>query len=163
MRRCFSIHSHDRMPTPSQCSSIWSTPEAAGRWSYDGRLFFPDASSIVIDDFYYFLICCIYFYFHRDTLFKNRIETSAPPPQIHDYDLIEHPLSINKEIESSSDISSDANAYHARKKRFFFNFLSTSTITSYVLSGTTITKSVTLGIGGCQSCVSCLPAGISVC
>jgi hypothetical protein len=88
-----------------------------------------------------------------------RIEASAPPPQIHDYDLNDSPSSF-KEIESSSDQYNSHEYYSdTREKRSFFR----STITSYVFSGSTVPKSVTLGILGCNACISCVPSGINVC
>ena len=75
------------------------------------------------------------------------------------------------EIESSQEMANEENidSHHDRQKRSFFNkyIVVTSssivTITSYSISASTVTKSITLGIGGCVACVSCLPSGVTIC
>lgn len=76
--------------------------------------------------------------------------------------------STSVEIESSKQ-NDDENSEVNRQKRSFFDkyvvITSSSilTITSYSISASTITKSITLGIGNCNACVSCVPAGVTIC
>lgn len=96
------------------------------------------------------------------------MEVSEPPPQIADYDFIGSAAATSPaEIESSQELK-EKSPNLMREKRSFFNkkyivviSSSTLTITSYFVSPLTITKSVTLGIGNCEACVSCLPASQS--
>ena len=73
------------------------------------------------------------------------------------------------EIESSQQMVNEESIDSHRQKRSFFNKYivitssSTVTITSYSISASTVTKSITLGIGGCAACVSCLPSGVTIC
>jgi hypothetical protein len=97
------------------------------------------------------------------------MEESAAPPQIHVHQRdLRSPIAPPAEIESSQDFKDDDNEFHRQKRSFFRKSItitssSTLTITTYSITASTVTKSITLGIGNCQSCVSCLPSGISIC
>jgi hypothetical protein len=95
------------------------------------------------------------------------LEASAAPPAdlIREQRDLTGPVVSSAEIESSQQISDDNNSH--RQKRAFRSIVVTSsstvTATSYSIVPLTVTKSITLGIGGCAACVSCLPSGISIC
>lgn len=75
-------------------------------------------------------------------------------------------LSPAAEIESSQQIKAEDIDYSQRQKRQLIRVVtssSTLTVTSYSINAFTVTRSITLGIGSCTSCVSCLPSGISIC
>ena len=94
------------------------------------------------------------------------MEFSAAPLQAGK---IDHTGSVSStEIESSKNFNDENTESHRQKRSFFGKSIivtssSTLTITTYSITASTVTKSVTLGIGGCTSCVSCLPSGISIC
>lgn len=96
----------------------------------------------------------------------TRLEVSAAPPQIREQRDLNGPVSL-AEIESSKQIQEEDIVTNSRYKRQLRSFVlttsSTLTITSYSIVPSTITKSITLGIGGCTTCVSCVPAGITIC
>ena len=101
-------------------------------------------------------------------MLKNRIlETSVPPLpilQMQQNDL-SYPL-IKTEIESShsTEVEKPFINQHQMGKRFNRMITITSsttlTFTSYSMSTTTLTTSVTLGD---EAAVSCLPSGITIC
>lgn len=99
-------------------------------------------------------------------VFNIRMEKSVEPPQILEQrNLVAAPLT---EIESSQNSKEDNTEPYRLKRSFFRKSIiitssSTLTITSYSITATTVTRRVTLGIGGCAACVSCLPSGISIC
>jgi hypothetical protein len=98
------------------------------------------------------------------------MEASVAPPQIREQrDLFNGPSAAAAEIESSQQINDEEDTISHRQKRSFLKKYivvtssSTVTITSYSISASTVTKSITLGIGGCAACVSCLPSGVTIC
>jgi len=87
----------------------------------------------------------------------------APPAAlIREQRDLSGPVVSSAEIESSQQIS-DENNSHRQRRAIVVTTSSTLTVTSYSLVPYTITKSVVLGIGGCNKCVSCLPSGINIC
>jgi len=95
------------------------------------------------------------------------LEVSAAPAQIRiQRELSDSPSSA--EIESSQQIrqqeedNANNNLRSVRQLRSLI-VSSTLTITSYSLVPSTVTKSITLGIGGCSTCVLCVPAGVTIC
>jgi len=94
------------------------------------------------------------------------MEFSAPPRQIRHIDNTNSASSA--EIESSQNFKDEETDLNRSKRSFFRKSIiltssSTLTITTFSITTSTVTKSVTLGIGGCQSCVSCLPSGVTIC
>jgi len=92
-----------------------------------------------------------------------RMEVSAAPPT-----LIREQRDLSTPtfpIESSQQITDEDVDSHRQKRQLFrvVTSSSTLTVTSYSINAFTVTKSITLGIGGCTACVSCLPSGISIC
>jgi hypothetical protein len=90
--------------------------------------------------------------------------SAAPPALIRE----ERDLSASTvEIESSQQIKDEYVDSHRQKRQLFrvvvVTSSSTATVTSYSIGPSIVTKSITLGIGGCAACVSCLPSGISIC
>lgn len=122
---------------------------------------------------YILFIFLIHFPFHFKLLFLIRMEVSEAPPHIRQVrrDWSE-PTSPSTEIKSSQQTNADDDDYeenYHRQKRSFFNkyvVVTSSSIlrvTSYLISASTVTKSITLGIGNCMKCVSCVPSGVTIC
>ena len=109
-------------------------------------------------------------------IFNNRMEVSAAPQSVmalirEQRDLLSAAGSASSpaEIESSQQIihqQEEDIIDSQRQKRQLIRVVtasSTVTITSYSIVPLTITKSITLGIGGCAACVSCVPSGFTIC
>ena len=92
---------------------------------------------------------------------------SAAPAQIRIQRDLSDSVVQSAEIESSQQIhqqeEEDTANNNSRSKRLLRSLIVTSTltITSYSLVPTTDTKSITLV--PCDACVSCVPAGITIC